>query len=199
MKRLMLGFLLGALIALGAFAFYGDPGRASLTWLGWRLDASAAAVAAVVLTLGVALALLINAGGWVGRWPARRVTAREETRRREHLDAVSKGFLALAAGDGAEARRLGQRAQEGLDPPGALARLLAAQAAEAEGDSDAAILAYEALLGDPQTKAAGRRGLLSIARKLGDDEAAGRHAKALEAARADETPLALPRRDRKRR
>lgn len=199
MKRLVLGFLLGALIALGAFAFYGDPGRGSLTWLGWRLDTTAAAVAAVVLTLGVALALLINAGGWVGRWPARRVNAREETRRRERLDAVSRGFLSLAAGDPAEARRLASRALEGLDPPGPLAQLLAAQSAEALGETDAAVLAYEALLSRPETKAAGRQGLLSIARKLGDEEAASRHARALEAARAADAPLTLPKRERKRR
>jgi HemY protein len=200
MKRVLLGFLVGALLALAAFAFWGDPGRASAEWLGWRIDASATTVAAAILTAAVLVALLLAAAGWLGRAPARRAEAREEARRRERLDAVSKGFLALAAGDAAEARRLALRVQEGLDRPGALARLLAAQSAEAVGDSDAAILAYEAMLSSPETKAAGRRGLMGIARRLGDDEAAQRHAKALEVARAAEEPLTLPRReDRKRR
>ncbi len=200
MKRVLLGFLVGALIGLTAFAFWGDPGRASVQWLGWRIDSSAATIAAVVLTAGVLLAFVINAGGWIGRVPARRASAREETRKREHLDSVSRGFLALAAGDSAAARRLSLRAQEGLDAPGALAKLLAAQSAEAVGDTDAAVLAYEALLASPETKMAGRRGLMAIARRLGDEEAAERHAKALEATRAADEPLTLPKRDdRKRR
>ena len=200
MKRVLLGFLVGALIGLAAFSFWGDPGRASVQWLGWRIDASAAAVAAVVLTAAVLLAFVINAGGWIGRVPARRASAREESRRREHLDSVSRGFLALAAGDPAQARRLALKARDGLDAPGALGQLLAAQTAEAVGDTDAAVLAYEALLANPDTKAAGRRGLLAIARKLGDDEAAQRHAKALAAARPADEPLALPKREgRKRR
>jgi len=199
MKRVLLGFLVGAVIGLTAFAFWGDPGRASVQWLGWRIDASAAAFAAVVLTAAVLLAFVINAGGWIGRVPARRASAREETRKREHLDSVSKGFIALAAGEPAEARRLAVRAQEGLDAPGALARLLAAQSAEAAGEMDAAVLAYEALLANPDTKSAGRRGLMGIARKLGDDEAVQRHAKALEATRAADEPLTLPKREGKKR
>jgi HemY protein len=195
MKRILLGVLVGALIGLAAFAFWGDPGRASVQWLGWRIDTSAATVAAAVLTASVLLAFVLAAGGWIGKTPARRARARDETRRREHLDAVSKGFLALAAGDAAEARRLARRAEEGLDRPGALADLLAAQSAEAVGETDAAVLAYEALLSAPETKAAGRRGLMRIAQKLGDDEAAQHHARALAAARSVDEPLTLPKRD----
>jgi HemY protein len=94
------------------------------------------------------------------------------------MDALSRGFLAAAAGDGSEARRLAQQAAELVEDAPALVRILAAQAAEAAGDAAATQAAYAAMLGFPEMRLAGHRGLMQGAIAQGDHEAALRHAKA---------------------
>ena len=156
----------------------GEPGRASVEWLGWRVSMTAvAAVFAVFIGTFAALALwrLIL---WIVEAPARGVRARAESRRRQGADALTRGFLAAAAGDGAEARRFAQQAADlVLDTP-ALVRVLTAQAAEAAGDVPAAKAAYTAMLGFPEMRRAGLRGLTQIALAQGDRPEALRHAQA---------------------
>ncbi|HEV2362937.1 MAG TPA: heme biosynthesis HemY N-terminal domain-containing protein, partial [Caulobacteraceae bacterium] len=101
-----------------------------------------------------------------------------EARRRQGAQALTRGFLAAAAGEGAEARRLATRAAEFADESPQLVRLLAAQAAEADGDRAGARSAYAAMLGFPEMKLAAHRGQMTSA--LADGDRAG----ALEAARA---------------
>ena len=86
--------------------------------------------------------------------------------------------MAAAAGDGAEARRCAIKAAELFDEAPALVRVLAADAAEAQGDEPAADAAYHAMLGLPEMRVAGRRGLMLLARAQNDREAARRHAEA---------------------
>ncbi len=115
---------------------------------------------------------------WLVETPARQAAARAEARRRRGMEALGRGFLAAAAGDGSEARRLAQQAGELVEDAPALVRILAAQAAEAAGDAAAAQAAYAAMLGFPEMRLAGHRGLMQGAAAQGDHEAALRHAKA---------------------
>ncbi len=54
--------------------------------------------------------------------------------RKQGVEALSRGFLAVAAGDGSEARRLAQKASSWPRTPRPWSGVLAAQAAEAAGD-----------------------------------------------------------------
>ena len=56
--------------------------------------------------------------------------------------------------------------------------MLAAQAAEAAGDALAAQAAYTAMLGLPDMRLAGRKGLMQLALAQGDRAGAGGHAEA---------------------
>ena len=168
-------FLVAA-VAAAILALTGDAGRTSVIWLGWRADMTAAAGVLIVL-FG---ALLATIGWqtllWILAAPQRAARARTENRRRQANEALTRGFLAAAGGDGSEARRLAQKAADLADETPGLVRVLAAQAAEASGDAAAAKAAYSAMLGFPEMRLAGHRGLMQLALAQGERETALRHA-----------------------
>lgn len=173
---LLLALLLGAAVVV--FGLAGEPGRASLEWLGWRADTTAVAAVCALLIVTFMAVTLWRVGLWLVEAPRRAALARTEARRRQGAEALTRGFLAAAAGDGVEARRLAQRAAELMDETPALVRLLSAQAAEAAGDVAAADAAYNAMLGFADLRAAAHRGLMQSAERRGDRAAALSHARA---------------------
>ncbi|HEX3406440.1 MAG TPA: heme biosynthesis HemY N-terminal domain-containing protein, partial [Caulobacteraceae bacterium] len=110
--------------------------------------------------------------------PRRAARARADMRRRQGAEALTRGFLAAAGGDGAEARRQAGRAADLVDDTPALVRLLSAQAAEAAGDAEAARGAYTAMLGFPELRLVAHKGLMQAALESGDLPAAEAHAEA---------------------
>lgn len=163
-------------LAVAVLALAGEAGHASIIWMGWRADMTAAAL--VVLTLFGALTSLAfwRLLLWVIEAPRRAERTRQETRRRQAGEVLTRGFLAVAAGDGTEARRLAAKAADLADDAPGLVRLLAAQAAEAAGDVIAAQAAYSAMLGFPEMRLAGHKGLMLLAQGQGDRATALRHA-----------------------
>jgi HemY protein len=169
-------FFLLAAIAVSVLALAGDPGAATVTWLGWRADTTAAAAVMIAVFFGLMVAVLWRTVLWVLDAPRRAEQARAEARRRQAADVLARGFLAAAAGDGPEARRLAKKAADlAPDAPG-LVRVLAAQAAEAAGDLAQAQAAYTAMLGFPEMRLAGHKGLMQLALAQGQRETALRHA-----------------------
>lgn len=176
MIRVALAFLLVAAAAVTALALTGDAGRASLVWLGWRADMTAATAVLIALVFSLIAMIFWRALLWVLEAPRRAARARADSRRRQAADVLTRGFLAAAAGDGSEARRLAQKAADLADDAPGLARVLAAQAAEAAGDTAAAHAAYSAMLGFPDMRLAGHKGLMQLAVQQGDRAAALVHA-----------------------
>ncbi len=113
---------------------------------------------------------------WILAAPRRAERTRAESRRRQANETLTRGFLAAAAGDGSEARRLAQKAADLADETPGLVRVLAAQAAEAAGDVAATHAAYTAMLGFPDMRLAGHKGLMQLALAQGERETALRHA-----------------------
>lgn len=176
MIRASLVILVVAAAAIAALAMTGDAGRASVVWLGWRADMTAA-VAVLLVLLGALLTTVFwRTLLWVLAAPQRAARTRAEVRRRQANEALTRGFLAAAAGDGSEARRLAQKAADLADETPGLVRVLAAQAAEAAGDRVAAQAAYLAMLGFPEMRLAGHKGLMQLALAQGERETALRHA-----------------------
>jgi len=176
MIRAGLVFLLLAAALISALALTGEPGRATVVWLGWRADTTAAAAVMIVLAASFLAAVAWRAVVWILEAPRRAEQARAEARRGQAHDVLARGFLAAAAGDGPEARRLARKAADlGAEAPG-LVRVLAAQAAEAAGDRAQAEAAYGAMLGFPEMRLAGHKGLMQLALQHGDRETALRHA-----------------------
>ena len=168
--------ILMAAIAVGALVLVEDPGQASILWLGWRADTTAASAVIIALTLGLFAAVVWRAILWIMDTPRRADRARNEARRRQSAEVLARGFLAVAAGDGSEALRQSKKAAElSADAP-TLLRVLAAQAAEVAGDAAQAQAAYTAMLGFPEMRLAGHKGLMQIALAQGAKETALRHA-----------------------
>ena len=176
MIRTAIVLFLVAALAVTAMALSGDAGVASLVWRGWRVDMTAAAAALLVLFTSLLATIFWSFLKWLLEAPQRAARARSESRRKQGAEALARGFLAAAAGDGSEARRLAQKAADLADDAPALVRVLAAQAAEAAGDLPAAKAAYSAMLGFPDMRLAGLKGLMQTALAEGDKGAAVRHA-----------------------
>ena len=151
MIRTSLVVLILAAVAVAILALIGVAGQASVTWLGWRADMTASVAVLIVLLGALATTLFWRTLLWVLAAPKRAERTRAENRRRQANETLSRGFLAAAAGDGSEARRLAQKAADLADETPALVRVLAAQAAEAAGDIPAAQAAYSAMLGFPDS------------------------------------------------
>ena len=97
-------------------------------------------------------------------------------------EAISRGLIAVGAGDLAAARKHAAEVKR-IAPAEPLALLLSAQAAQLAGDREAADSAFRAMASRADTKALGLHGLFIEARRRGDHASA--HAFAEEAARAN--------------
>lgn len=144
------------------------PGDVSLQWLGFRIETSFALLAAGVGVVAVATALVYRLWLALRRAPGRVSEAFHGRRRQKGYQALTRGMVAVAAGDANEARRSVKRAEVLLnDPP--LTLLLSAQAAQLEGDDSAAAGFFEAMTKQQETEFLGVRGLLTQAMKRGDE------------------------------
>ncbi|HEV7158617.1 MAG TPA: heme biosynthesis HemY N-terminal domain-containing protein [Caulobacteraceae bacterium] len=178
MIRIAVVIFLVSLLIVTAIALQGDAGAASLTWLGWRVDTTAAAAVLIIGMLALMATVFWRLLLWILETPARAERARNAARRRQGVETLTRGFLESAAGHGPEARRLAQRASELATETPQLVRLLAAQAAEAASDHTAAEAAYRTMLGFPEMRLAAYRGLMTTAQAAGDRSAALANAEA---------------------
>jgi HemY protein len=127
----------------------------------------ALALAALVTVLILAWALL----RYLFSRPAAIAAYRQERRRRQGFDALTRGLLAIGVGDRAQAQRYAGVARRNL-PNEPLTALLKAQAAQLKGDRASARRAFEAMLDRPETELLGLRGLFLEAKRGNDNNAA---------------------------
>jgi HemY protein len=166
MRRLLAFVVLAVLVAAAAtIADY--PGSVDIVWQGWELDTSVGVLIAALALLALALWLVFLLIGSLFRLPRRYRRNRAERRRRAGELALTRGMIALAAGDPGGAQRHAQRA-EALLRGSPLTMMLAAQAAQLGGDEDQAGRRYTALLDHKDTAFFGLRGLIGQALKKGD-------------------------------
>jgi HemY protein len=167
----------GLLVAVAVY-LANRPGSLSLVWFGYRADLHPIALSllGVLLCLGVLYAvgrIIARVAAVPGDIGAMRGAAREA----KGYQALTRGLAAAAAGDVREAKRLSLAArkllaQRGTEPP--IARLLAAQAAQLEGDEAAAHAHFKALAETPETAILGLRGLAMGALRDGNETEARR-------------------------
>ncbi|WP_051340977.1 heme biosynthesis protein HemY [Azospirillum halopraeferens] len=143
------------------------PGTVAIAWQGWVVETSVGvAVLVTVAALGLAALLYrLWRAVWGGPSSLRRY---RRTRRRERgYQALTKGLVAVAAGDAGTARSMARKADGLLNEP-PLTMLLSAQAAQLTGDDAAARRYFTAMLERPETAFLGLRGLLTQALRKGD-------------------------------
>jgi len=175
-------FILFFLILLAALAYglewvIDQPGSLTLEWGPYHIDTSIPVAAGAVLLTVAALVLLWAIISATFNLPQRMRDSSRARRRERGFDAVSRGVIAVAAGDAATARRSAKEAEKHLsDEP--LVHYLKAQAAQLEGDRGKAEAAFHEMTLRPETKLLGLRGLHVEARRRDDPEAAHHFAKA---------------------
>ena len=111
----VLVFVIGVIAAALSLAWLADrPGAITIEWLGYEIKTSAfvgaLALAALVTVLILAWALL----RYLFSRPAAIAAYRQERRRRQGFDALTRGLLAIGVGDRAQAQRYAGVARRNL-------------------------------------------------------------------------------------
>ena len=170
MLRALWYLVLLAGLAWAAVWLADHPGGVTVVWFGYEITAPVWLALVAVAMAAAGSALLYTAWRWLRLGP-RRIVARREARRREQgYESLTRGLVAIAAGDAKAALRCGREAGRLLENP--LNLLVLAQAARLDGDEAAARRQFGAMLEHPETEFLGLRGLLVEATKSGDWQAA---------------------------
>lgn len=147
------------------------PGSISMLWFQHRIDMPIGLAIGLLLILLLALLGLLRLWHFLRRTPRELATARSNRRKAKGYRALTRGLTAAAAGDAVEARKQARIAHDYLKEP-ALTLLLAAQAAQLNGDDSAAERYFMALTKEPDSALLGLRGLITSALKRGDEKIA---------------------------
>jgi len=173
MVRVLVSVVLLFLVASGFVWLAERPGDLVLVWQGYEIRTSLMVAAVLVVVaisaitfIGVIVRAILTTPRSVGRFFGAR-------RRDRGYRALSRGMIAVGAGDVRAARRAAGEAQ-GLIGKEPLVLLLTAQAAQIAGDGTAARGAFEALSEARETRVLGLHGLFVEARRQGE-HAAARH------------------------
>lgn len=148
------------------------PGFVVVEWMDYKLSAQIGIFLlgiAVIVLVALSLFKILNA---IASVPSRLVGYRHESARRRGYRALTRGFVAIAAGDAKGATRLARQTRTLLPGDNGLPVLLEAQAARLRGEEGAARLSFEELLKDKDASFFGIRGLLKSALDAGDIETA---------------------------
>ncbi len=175
MIRLLIYFAAIIAAAVGLSWLADQPGSIQVTWQG--IEYSTSIFVAVVALALLVIAVLVLWSIFTGLLSSPAAILQRLRRRREKLgmNALSRGMIAVGAGDVRLARKYAQQAARNLsgDPMSALLR---AQAAQLSGDRQTVQRIYEAMLETPETELLGLRGLFNEASREHKLEAARQYA-----------------------
>ena len=171
MVRVVAFLIAVTLIALGVVWLADRPGTVTITWLGQRADMSVMVAIAGIGLVAIAAVFLWSLVRLLSRSPKAISLAMRDRARRKGFQAVSRGLVAIGAGDARAALQFAGHADRSLgDEP--LALLLRAQAAQLNGDRAGADAAFRAMAERSDTRLLGLRGLFVEAQRHNDPVAA---------------------------
>lgn len=181
MIRVALFLVLIVVFALAAVWLADRPGDVAITWQGMRIETSVMVTAVALVTLVAVAVVVWSLLRGLMRAPRRVSTSLAERRRRRGFTAISRGLVAIGAGDARAAHRFAAEALRNI-PGEPLALLLTAQTAQLNGDRGAADAAFRAMAARPDTRLLALHGLYVEAQRRHDMAAARQFAE--EAAQA---------------
>jgi HemY protein len=147
------------------------PGTISMLWFKHQIEMPVGLAIGAIVILVLALLGLLRLWHFLRRTPRELAAARSNSRKAKGYRALTRGLTAAAAGDAAEARKQARIAHDYLKEP-ALTLLLAAQAAQLNGEDATAERYFAALSKEPESALLGLRGLITSALKRGDETSA---------------------------
>ncbi len=171
MIRVILFLLAVAVLAAGVVWVADRPGDVVVTWMGYHIETSVVVAALAIIALALVLMLLWAIVRTVLRAPEQVSLFFRHRRAMKGYLAISRGLIAVGAGDLRSARRSADDAAR-LSPGDPLALLLTAQSAQMAGDRGGAERAFREMTRHDETKLLGLRGLYIEARRRDDARAA---------------------------
>ncbi|CAH1668106.1 Homolog of E. coli HemY protein [Hyphomicrobiales bacterium] len=171
MVRVLVYLAVFAGLAFGAVWLADRPGEVSVLWQGYQIETSVAIAAVGVVALAFVLLLAWAVLRFVFGLPSAFSLSSRSRRRARGFEAVSRGMVAIGAGDPVAAGRYTGEARRFV-PNEPLTLLLEAQTAQLSGDRGQAEAAFKAMLDRPETRVLGLRGLFVEAKRRGDMAAA---------------------------
>ncbi len=181
MLRVVAFLITAALLALGIAWFADRPGELAITWLGYRIETSVLVGIFAVALLAAFIVVVWSIYRAILRSPDQVSLFFRHRRAVKGYLAITRGLIAIGAGDAASARRSADDAVR-LAPGDPLVLLLTAQAAQLQGDRAAAEHSFHEMARREDTKLLGLRGLYIEAQRRQDAESARLYAE--EAAKA---------------
>ena len=171
MIRVLVFLIAAGLLALSVVWLADRPGQVAITWLGYRADTSVMVAVTAIIAVAIAAVLLWSLVRFMLRSPKLFSLALRERKRRRGYEAISRGLIAIGAGDARAAQRFAANAEKSL-PSEPLALLLRAQTAQLHGDRAGAEDAFRAMAERDDTRLLGLRGLYVEAQRRNDSVAA---------------------------
>jgi HemY protein len=171
MVRVLVYLAVFACLAFGAVWLADRPGEVSVLWQGYRIETSVALAAIGVVALAFLVLLVWAVLRFVLGLPSAFSLSSRSRRRARGFEAVSRGMVAIGAGDPIAAGRYTGEARRFV-PGEPLTLLLEAQTAQLSGDRAQAEAAFKAMLEKSETRVLGLRGLFVEAKRRGDVTAA---------------------------
>ena len=126
MIRVVAFLVATALLALGVVWLADRPGQVAITWLGYRTDTSVMVAMVAIGAVALAAIMLWSLLRWLFRSPKLFSLAVRERQRRKGYDAISRGLIAIGAGDARAAHAPRRTRRE--EPAGRAAGAAAARA-----------------------------------------------------------------------
>jgi len=175
MIRVLLFFGILIVLAFAESWLVDRPGELVLNWQGYRIETSVLVAIGAVFVAAAALLALWSLIRFVFKIPSLMAIATRGQRHEKGYAALSRGMIAVGAGDARQARKSAVEAHRLLrNEP--LALLLKAQAAQLSGETGEAESAFQEMAKRNDTRLLGLRGLHVEAQRLGDAERAQEYA-----------------------
>jgi HemY protein len=171
MIRVLVFLVMAGLLALGVVWLADRPGQVAITWLDYHIDLSVMVMVVAIAVIVIGAIVLWSLVRFFLRSPQLFRLAMRERKRRKGFDAISRGLIAIGAGDARAAQRYAALADKSAAGE-SLALLLRAQTAQMSGDRAGAEGAFRAMAERDDTRLLGLRGLFVEAQRHNDPVAA---------------------------
>ena len=166
-----------AIVVSVAVWILSQKGKVDLVWNNYSLSLDLGLFLLFAAIFVFTALLVFKMIGGVVNIPATLARKRKDKNRTKGMQALTRGFVAIAAGDGKKAGSFAKEARQLLSSEVALPLLLEAHAARMNGDEGLAQKSFEALLSDKDAAFFGIRGLVQSSLQSGDVSKALTYAK----------------------
>lgn len=177
MIRALWFFIQLAVVAAALIWISTQRGNVDIAWHDYQLDMQLGVFLALVVFVIFTAIILFRVVGFIVDLPTKWSRRSKEKAREKGYRSLTRGFVAIAAGDAKKATQYAKEVRYLLPDERGLPLLLEAQAARLRGEEEVARHSFEELLGDKDAAFFGIRGLLKSSLDAGDTVAALEYAR----------------------